>query len=177
MGQKNSKGSVSIVNAAGRIRLRWRYHKQRCSLNLFQYNKTYLQQAKKIAVQIEHDLLSDNYDATLTRYRPKAIQEKVMQDSKSLVEHFKQWVRDYRNMDCDRDIDYHSARSMMRRWGNFDETTVVQHFGREGIGAKTYNRRLTLLKAFFRWTMKHQITAGTTTGYGYVRGYWHQRIP
>ncbi len=61
MGQKNAKGSVSIYNASGRIRLRWRCQKKRYSLNLFLFNKANLLQAKKIALQIEHDLLADSF--------------------------------------------------------------------------------------------------------------------
>jgi len=48
LGQKNSKGTVSIINADGRIRLRWRYQNKRASVNLSSYSKTNLLQAKKI---------------------------------------------------------------------------------------------------------------------------------
>ena len=74
------------------------------------------------------------------------------------MEHFEFWVKQYRNMDCDRDIDYQSTRSMMRRWGKFDENSVVDRLSREPIAAGTYNRRLSLLKAFFQWTKKNKIT-------------------
>lgn len=160
MGRKNAKGSVSIVQDGQRIRLRWRYQKQRYSLNLFSFNKANLQQAKKVALKIEHDLLSNDFDATLQRYKPAALQESVVPVNKTFVEHFEEWVRSYRNMDCDRDIDYQSTRSMMRRWGRFDETNVVKCLASESIGAGTYNRRLILLKSFFQWTAKNKITAG-----------------
>ena len=158
MGRKNSKGTVSIVQDGQRVRLRWRYQKKRYSLNLFHYSKANVSQARKVVLLIEHDLLTNNFDETLNRYKPDAIQESTVQVNKSLVEHFEDWVKSYRNMDCDRDIDYHSTRSMMRRWGKFDEHTVVHHFGHEKIGAKTYNRRLTLMKAFFQWTTKNKFT-------------------
>jgi integrase len=70
MGHKTSKGSISMMNHKGRIRLRWRYQKKRYSLNLFSYNKANLQQAKKIAVQSERGLLTDNFDFTLRQYNP-----------------------------------------------------------------------------------------------------------
>ncbi len=50
MGQKNYKGTVSISNADGRIRLRWRYNSQRFSLSLYNYSKSNLLQAKKTAL-------------------------------------------------------------------------------------------------------------------------------
>ncbi len=158
MGTKKQKGTISIEHVSNRIRLRWRYQSKRYSLNLFSFNKVNLTQARKLALEIERDILSGDFDTTLSRYKPAALQETVLQKSKSLVEHFEDWVRNYRNMDCDRDIDYQSTRSMMKRWGRWDEATVVQHFSKENIGAKTYNRRLTLLKAFFRWSSKNNIT-------------------
>ena len=39
MGQKNTKGTVSINNTDGRIRLRWRYRTIRYSINLNAFNK------------------------------------------------------------------------------------------------------------------------------------------
>lgn len=159
MGQKNPKGSVSIVNASGRIRLRWRFQKKRFSLNLFHFSKSNLAQAKNIASQIEKDIIHDGFDATLKKYKPVAAQEvSPAPVSKTLVEHFQDWVKNYRNMDCEKDIDYNSTRNMMRKWGKFDESSVVMHFNKETFGPRTYNRRLTLLSAFFKWTAKNKIT-------------------
>jgi integrase len=156
MGQKNSKGSVSILNAENRIRLRWRYQKQRYSLNLFSFTKNNLLQAKKIAIQIEHDLVNSEFDVSLKKYKPSVPAEEQMPE-KTLIACFQEWVKNYRNMDCERDIDYNSTRNMMLKWGQFDVTTVVSHFNKETFGAKTYNRRLTLLKSFFTWAKKSKI--------------------
>lgn len=158
MGRKNTKGSVSIIQDGQRIRLRWRYQQKRYSLNLFSFTKVNLLHAKRVAFEIERDILNGHFDQTLTRYKPASVQETLLPIKKPLVEHFEEWVRVYRNMDCDRDIDYQSTRSMMKRWGRWDESTFVQHFGKEAIGARTYNRRLTLLKSFFQWTKKNGIT-------------------
>ncbi len=65
MCRKNAKGSVSIVQDGQRIRLRWQYHKKRYFLNLFSFNKINLQQSKKVALQIEQNLLSNNFNETL----------------------------------------------------------------------------------------------------------------
>ncbi|MCW3074506.1 MAG: hypothetical protein JWP69_1575 [Flaviaesturariibacter sp.] len=161
MGQekKNHKGSVSIINAAGRIRLRFRFQKQRFSLNLFSYSKSNLLAAKKIALAIENDLVQDSFDRTLEKYKPIANKEAERSPvSKTLVTYFEEWVRNYRNMDCDKDVDYNSTRNMMLRWGTFDLSEVVKHFNSETFSASTYNRRLNLLKKFFNWTTKTQIT-------------------
>jgi integrase len=86
MGHKTSKGSISISNYKGRVRLRWRYQKKRYSLNHFPYNKANLQQAKKIAVQSERGLLTDNFDFTLRQYKPTILQERAVGISKSLFQ-------------------------------------------------------------------------------------------
>jgi integrase len=156
MGTKNLKGSVSIENITNRIRLRWRFQKKRYSLNLFHFTKSNLLQAKKIALQIENDIVSGAFDLTLEKYKPSALQEQI-ETRKSLVEHFQVWVKDYRNMDCERDIDYNSTRNMMLKWGDFDISTARKHFNKETFGASTYNRRLNLLKLFFNWAKNTKI--------------------
>jgi integrase len=159
MGIKNQKGSVSIDNFRNRIRLRWRFQKKRYSLNLFLYSKSNLSQAKKIAAQIEKDMVQNCFDVSLKKYKPIAAQEPPpIPVIKSLVQHFQDWVKNYRNMDCERDIDYNSTRNMLLRWGKFDTPTVVVHLNNESFGARTYNRRLNLLKGFFTWTTKNKIT-------------------
>ncbi|MBL7722761.1 MAG: DUF3596 domain-containing protein [Chitinophagaceae bacterium] len=159
MGTKNLKGTVSIEIIGERIRLRWRFQKRRFSLNLFQFTKANLLKAKVIAVNIERDLDSDHFDPCLDRYKPLQVQESFSQTI-TLVTYFEDWVRNYRNMSCDRDIDYYSIRSMMLRWGDFDSSTVMQHFNKETFSPRTYNRRLTILKAFFNWTKKTNLTSG-----------------
>ena len=62
MGHKSSKGSVSIAEYKGRIRLRWRHQQKRYSLNLSIYNQLNLLQAKKTALQIEQDIITGNFD-------------------------------------------------------------------------------------------------------------------
>ena len=68
MGQKNFKGNVSISDADDRIRLRWRYQSKRYSINLSSYTKTNLLKAKKIALNIEHDIANEKFDYSLNKY-------------------------------------------------------------------------------------------------------------
>ncbi|GAA4334947.1 site-specific integrase [Flaviaesturariibacter amylovorans] len=152
MGTKNPKGSVSIENIDGRIRLRFRYLGKRYAINLFAYNRANLLEAKKVALQIEQDIRSCSLDLSLDKYRPG--QKAAEQEPKTIIELFEGWVRDYRNMDCEKDIDYNSTRNMMRRWGRFDTRSVVRLLNAENIAPRTYNRRLTLLRAFFTWAVK-----------------------
>jgi integrase len=161
MGQKtrNPKGCVSIINDANRIRLRWRFQKSRYSLNLFVFSKSNLSQARRIARQIEKDVVHDCFDTSLKKYKPLTNHEPPpVVVIETLVQHFEDWVKNYRNMDCERDIDYNSTRNMLLRWGKFDTSTVVIHLNNESFGATTYNRRLNLLKLFFTWTTKKKVT-------------------
>lgn len=157
MGTKNQKGTVSIENINGRIRLRWRFQKLRYSLNLFSFSKASALEAKKIALQIETDLLTGKLDISLERYKPESQLSTPPTIPKTLISHFESWVSNYRNMDCEKDIDYNSTRNMMLRWGPFDSSTVLKHLNKESFGPRTYNRRLVLLKAFFDWAVKAEI--------------------
>lgn len=70
------KGEVSISNAQGRIRLRWRAYGQRYSLNLglpFKENQLFL--AKLTSAQIELDIDTGDFDMTLKKYQIKPIHE------------------------------------------------------------------------------------------------------
>lgn len=149
MGQKNQKGTVSITDFNGRIRLRWRYHSQRFSLSLFAYNKTNLLAARKTALEIEHDLALDNFDLTLNKYRSKS-SVSVLKE-KTTVELFEAWVKDYKQMDCEIHTNYNSTRNMISKWGKITQQNILINLNNETFCAATYNRRLTILKNFSGW--------------------------
>jgi integrase len=65
MGHKNSKGNISITEYKGRIRLRWRFQSKRFSLNLSVYSKAAILPAKKLALEIEQDMLNNLFDISL----------------------------------------------------------------------------------------------------------------
>jgi len=155
MGIKNPKGTVSIENYRKRIRLRWRYLEKRFSLTLFQFNKSNLREAKKIALQIEQDISQQKFDFSLNMY--KGLPEEVKSSEKTFVEYFEEWVTSFKQMDCDIHTNYHSTRSMLRKWGNIEEGNIQKKFSLETNAAVTYNRRLTILKGFSRWLVKKGI--------------------
>jgi integrase len=65
---------VTIENHDGRLRLRWQYQGKRqtlsCGVPNTQPGKA---MAKQLASQIEADLMTGNYDATLLKYKPQTI--------------------------------------------------------------------------------------------------------
>ncbi|NCI45668.1 site-specific integrase [Sediminibacterium soli] len=157
MGQKNFKGAVSVTNADGRIRLRWRYSGQRYSINLSAYSRQHLQQAKKTALEIEQDIAKEDFDFTLSRY--KGIPEPVREtpSEKSFVEYFEEWTSVYKQMDCDKHTNYNAVRNMLRKWGKVNPSNIHLKLNKETFCAGTYNRRLTMLKGFVKWLVKAKI--------------------
>jgi integrase len=157
MGLKNTKGAVSLTNWKGRVRMRWRHLGTRYSLTLFPNTKKGLHQAKKLALEIESDLFNDRFDTTLCKYKGIDPPPMVEQPIKTLVEQFEYWVREYKQMDCDKNVDYHHLRNTLRKWGAFDQDTILTRLNNETFGAKTYNNRLGILKNFSKWLVKQGV--------------------
>ena len=155
MGQKNSKGVVSIINAEGRIRLRWRYKAKRHSINFGAYTKPNLIQARIIALKIEQDILVNNFDKTLFKYTGKVVLKPTI--SKSFVNLFEEWVKEYKQMDCEIHTNYNSTRNMLRKWNQVSQNNIVKKFNAETFCSTTYNRRLTILKSFVTWLIVQKI--------------------
>ena len=155
MGQKNSKGTVTIINADGRIRLRWRFKAIRHSISLGEYTKSNLFQARIIALKIEQDILLNNFDKTLNSYSEN--KSNKSQVHKSIVELFEEWVKDYKQMDCEIHTNYNSTRNMLRKWGKITEENITNKLNKEKVCNTTYNRRLRILKNFSLWLINRKI--------------------
>ena len=155
MGQKNSKGTVTIINAEGRIRLRWRYQTNRHSISLGAYTKSNLIQARIIALKIEQDMLLNNFDKTLFNYTGKDVVKPTT--SKSFVNLFEEWVKDYKQMNCEIHTNYNATRNMLKKWTNPIQDNIVKKLNAETFCSSTYNRRLTILKSFANWLIVQKI--------------------
>jgi hypothetical protein len=152
MGQKKSKGTVSILNAEGRIRLRWRYHTKRFSINLGAFNKINIIEAKKIALMIESDILCNSLDVSLLKYK-KHLNIDLL--GENLITKFEFWVINFRHKDCNVHCDYFQVKRMLMRWKNVNETTILGLLNGEVLGPKTYSQRLSILKKFNEWLKKY----------------------
>jgi integrase len=150
MGIKNPKGTVSIENYRNRIRLRWRNQGNRFTLSLSVYNQLNLLQAKKVALQIEQDIITGNFDTSLVKYSGKTSQV-VKSVPKTIVELFEEWTVCYKQMDCEIHTNYNSCRNMMRNWGKITQDNILGKLNKETFCNGTYNRRLTILKSFSDW--------------------------
>ena len=155
MGQKTPRGSVSISNESGRIRLRWRYLSKRYSVNFSAYSKANLIEAKKVALIIELDVLTHKFDKTLGKYFKKYDDyANASKKQSNPVALFESWVKEYLNLDCEKNIDYHQVRNMMRKWSGLNEHNILTYLNSEKVSPKTYNERLALLKRYNKWMYK-----------------------
>jgi integrase len=155
LGIKNQKGTVSVENFKNRIRLRWRYQGKRYSLSLGPYDKLNLKAAKKVVMKIELDMADEQFDQTLVKYGGKAIathDEPVLPTT--IVANFEKWVKEYKQMDCDKDHDYFHLRNKLLKWGQFGSDDILSKHNSEQCAPKTYNNRLSMLKLFASWMVK-----------------------
>jgi integrase len=72
----------------------------------------------------------------------------------NIITSFELWTTQYRNMSCDRDVDYCQTKRMLARWkiSSIDEVLIKLQY--ERFAESTYNRRLSMLKQFFNWLVK-----------------------
>lgn len=155
MGQKAARGSVSISNESGRIRLRWRYLSKRYSVNFSAFSKANLIEARKIALIIEHEVLSKTFNGNLDRYFNKHSEPTSSSTIQiNPIALFESWVKEYLNLDCDKNIDYYQVRNMMKKWENLNEHNIISYLNAQKVSPKTYNERLALLKRFNKWMFK-----------------------
>ncbi|MFN6334966.1 MAG: tyrosine recombinase XerC [Sphingobacteriales bacterium] len=153
MGIKNPKGAVSIEEYRGRIRLRWRYQNKRYTLSHAHLTEVNLLAARKLALQIEQDMILNQFDFSLYRYSGKKKQVKTPTDFTGLFEY---WVKNYKQMDCEVHTNYNSTRNMIRKWGKVDAGNIVNKFNAELNVPVTYNRRLTILRSFADWLVEQE---------------------
>ena len=158
LGIKNQKGTVSVENFKNRIRLRWRYQGKRYSLSLGPYDKVNLKATKKVVLQIELDMAIGQFDDSLIKYGGKLVKAvEEPKKPKTIVACFEKWVKDYKQMDCDKNVDYYHLRNTLRKWGELQPDEMLTRLNTEKFGPKTYNERLSMLKGFSTWMVKQAI--------------------
>jgi integrase len=155
LGIKNQKGKVSVENFKNRIRLRWRYLGKRYSFSLGPYDKINLKATKTVVLQIELDMANGQFDDSLVKYGGKVV--KASEEPKkpqTIVDCFEKWVRDYKQLDCDKNSDYFHLRGTLKKWGEIDPSEMLARLNTEKYSPKTYNERLSMLKGFSLWMVK-----------------------
>ena len=89
---RTPKGEVSIENIDGWIRLRWRYQGQRKTMSLgLRHDPVNLAVAQQRANQIHLDIISGNYDPTLSKYKSDRSQQLQAIGAVDLFKRYSEW--------------------------------------------------------------------------------------
>jgi integrase len=127
-------------------------------LSLFAYNKTNLAAARKVCLQIELDMANHSFDDTQVRYGAKRpVEEEAAPIPKTTVECFETWTKDFKQLDCNVNSDYHHLRNTLRKWGEIPPERMLTKLNSEKFCPKTYNERLSMLKNFSHWMVKQGV--------------------
>jgi integrase len=173
MGQETTnhkKGEISINNADGRIRLRWRINAVRYSLNLpYQYTDDNLHFARITAAEIRLDIMKGSFDASLDKYKVNnspsiqnltAAKLPTKEDSqyciylRELIPLFTEWATNIRSIDLENTSYYYNAQKLLAKWENLEITDLPAKLNSQKFAPTTYNDRLTCLRNFLTWLYK-----------------------
>jgi integrase len=79
----------------------------------------------------------------------------------NIIDLFEFWTTKYRNMSCDRDVDYCQMKRMLARWKISSVDEVLIKLQGEKFSESMYNRRLSMLKQFFNWLIRKRTSLKT----------------
>ena len=103
-------------------------------------------------------MANGQFDQTLVKYGGKIKAEYEEPDlPTTIVAYFEKWVKEYKQMDCDKDHDYFHLRNKLQKWGQFGPYDMLSRHNLEQCSPKTYNKRLSILKLFASWMYKQSI--------------------
>lgn len=147
--QKSPKGTVSVRNQDGMLRLRWRYQGKAYALTLgLSDTALHRQIARGRADIIQSDIAFDRFDRTLQKYRPQPDRPSL-----TTAELFRTWAGDRTPNK------YQALASNLDRFGAGVGTADAERF--VAVLAKrqkplTLNQNLGLLKSFGAWAVKEK---------------------
>jgi integrase len=160
---KTNKHTVSVEEFRNKIRLRWRYKKERYALTVGDNNKENLVRANLITKQIETDMLKDQLDTSLVKYkqgdlfRPSIIGNQGETSSNPgesyLLDHFKKWLK-VLGKSQNTPTYYYMTQTLLERWGDIMLDDVEERFNNERYAPATFNSRKSCLNSFFKWMIR-----------------------
>ncbi|MBW4661049.1 MAG: tyrosine-type recombinase/integrase [Drouetiella hepatica Uher 2000/2452] len=164
MGKKSQHGTVAISPYKDRLRLRWSYQGNRYCLSLelpdTQVNRVV---ARGKASIIEGDLVTGNFDKTLTKYRPQQQQASSNLSIAELLRRFTEYKR--RNLYA-RSLDKFKALHKPiteffsgKSAASIDEESAdnFRIFLAQRLSPATQRERLTTLSACWKWGLKQKL--------------------
>jgi integrase len=151
-GIKPTKVSIDIYK--NRIRLRWRYKKQRYTIYVGTNSKEVIEHAKKLSKVISEDIALKKFDLTLEKYKSKREKKISMATTtgSTVLSFYDLWIKTTNLLPTPYNVQ--TARPMIAKWGNIPLDDVPDVFCNEKLGASTFNTRLNILRRFFKWLYK-----------------------
>ncbi|PSN10650.1 site-specific integrase [filamentous cyanobacterium CCT1] len=152
---RTPKGEVSIENIDGWIRLRWRHQGQRKTMSLgLRHDPVNLAVAQQRANQIHLDIISGNYDPTLSKYKSDRSQQLQAIGAVDLFKRYSEWK-----------VKQVQTRTLEKYWGlvnwlkeYFGDRAVEEEdapefiaYLMENLAPRTAKERLDLLDSAWLW--------------------------
>jgi integrase len=158
-----AKGDVKVNSDKGWLRLVWTYQSKRYFLTLgLPDNKTNLKVAQSRATQIQLDILSDNFDLTLAKYKPTpALQEIKQLTLMELFERFKGFKE--KQVDARTLEKYISVQiQLCEVYGNVvnpDPEAFLTYLEKQGNGKRLIKSKMQMLASCYKWGMEQQLVS------------------
>ncbi|ASC70314.1 site-specific recombinase XerD [Halomicronema hongdechloris C2206] len=159
---RTPKGEVAIANKEGWIQLRWRHHGKRYYLSLgLRYDPINVEVAKRRASEIRLDMLSNNFDATLGKYRTDPSQQPQIITAVDLFERFIEWKA--KRVQARTLEKYYGLVTWLREYfgdgavGSEDTADDFLQWLMENLEPSTVFERLGLLKAAWDWGIEQEL--------------------
>lgn len=164
MDDKKTRGIVTVESYQGRLRLRWSHQGQRYCLSLgMPDTRVNFIVAEGKAKQIEGDLVTGNFDKTLSKYKPESQQQ--TKDVK-VLELLEQFIQYKRKIVFSRSLDkYKALRAPLteffsgRSVATVDEAKADEFrvWLAQRLAPATQKERLTGLNACWKWALKQKL--------------------
>ncbi|MFG6101647.1 tyrosine-type recombinase/integrase [Leptothoe sp. EHU-05/26/07-4] len=156
MSKRHKKGSVSVHNRNGMLRLRWTYQSRGYSLAVGLPDTPINRAAAEAkAAKIQIDIALEQFDTTLTRYRFNPDGGRL--DS-SLFEKFVRWKVQNGLAEHTAGNQYRTRRNDLKRFGTISSIQDAERFCgtlQKRLTGYNYNNCLYTYKEFSRWAVKH----------------------
>ena len=161
--KKSPKGTVSVEEFQGRIRLRWRFEGKRYTISIgLSDSKVNRQVAQQKATTIELDIASGNFDPTLKKYKPhtKSI------TGLSVVAFFEQFVESKAKVLLPRSLEkYRATLNYLTSFFNNKAAVLIdvkeaekftEWLTSQDLSSVVCRERLTLIRAAWEWGIKNE---------------------
>jgi integrase len=158
-----AKGEVKVNADKGWLRLVWTFQSKRYFLTLgLPDNKTNRKVAQSRATQIQLDLLSDNFDPSLGKYKPApCLQEERQLSIAELIQKFmafKAKVIDPRTLEKYKTVQIQLVE-FYGKTSNPDPDLFLAYLEKQGNGKRLIKSKMQLLAACYKWGIEQDLVS------------------